>query len=45
MASLQASLRGQATFGAIDLAELMARVNRLLCDSSSREPLRHFLLR
>ena len=35
MASLQASLRGQATFGAIDLAELMARVNRLLCDSSS----------
>jgi sigma-B regulation protein RsbU (phosphoserine phosphatase) len=35
MASLQASLRGQATFGAIDLAELMARVNRLLCDSST----------
>ncbi len=35
MASLQASLRGQATFGAIGLAELMTRVNRLLCDSST----------
>jgi sigma-B regulation protein RsbU (phosphoserine phosphatase) len=35
MASLQASLRGQATFGSIDLAELMSRVNRLICDSSS----------
>jgi sigma-B regulation protein RsbU (phosphoserine phosphatase) len=35
MASLQASLRGQATFGTRDLAELMARVNQLLCASSS----------
>jgi sigma-B regulation protein RsbU (phosphoserine phosphatase) len=35
MAGLQASLRGQATFGAVSLAELMARVNRLVCDSSS----------
>lgn len=35
MASLQASLRGQATFGTRDLAELMERVNKLLCASSS----------
>ncbi len=35
MASLQASLRGQATFGTTDLAQLMGRVNRLMCDSSA----------
>ncbi len=35
MASLQASLRGQVTFGRRDLAEVMARVNTLLCASSS----------
>lgn len=35
MASLQASLRGQVTFGPADLAEVMARVNRLICDASS----------
>lgn len=35
MASLQASLRGQASFGTRDLAELMERVNKLICASSS----------
>jgi sigma-B regulation protein RsbU (phosphoserine phosphatase) len=35
MASLQASLRGQVTFGPADLAEVMGRVNHLICDSSS----------
>lgn len=35
MASLQASLRGQTTFGTPGLGDLMARVNRLVCDASS----------
>ncbi|HWC76826.1 MAG TPA: SpoIIE family protein phosphatase, partial [Blastocatellia bacterium] len=35
MASLQASLRGQATRGTNDLADLMANVNRLVYDASS----------
>jgi sigma-B regulation protein RsbU (phosphoserine phosphatase) len=35
MASLQASLRGQASFGTRDLSELMERVNKLICASSS----------
>lgn len=36
MASLQASLRGQAVSGPMDLAELMSNVNRLLYDASPR---------
>ena len=35
MASLQASLRGQVSFGPADLAEVMGRVNHLICDASS----------
>ncbi len=35
MASLQASLRGQVSFGPTDLAEVMGRVNHLICDASS----------
>jgi sigma-B regulation protein RsbU (phosphoserine phosphatase) len=35
MASLQASLRGQAIQGAKDLAELMSNVNRLVYDASA----------
>jgi sigma-B regulation protein RsbU (phosphoserine phosphatase) len=35
MASLQASLRGQAIAGATDLAELMGNVNRLVYDASA----------
>ena len=35
MASLQASLRGQAIAGASDLAELMGNVNRLVYDASA----------
>jgi len=35
MASLQASLRGQAVMGASDLAELMSTVNRLVYDASA----------
>ena len=35
MASLQASLRGQIIRGGQNLAELVASVNRLICDASS----------
>lgn len=34
MASLQASLRGQTAFGPPALAEIMSRVNRLICETS-----------
>jgi phosphoserine phosphatase RsbU/P len=35
MASLQASLRGQTIRGGQNLAELLASINRLICDASS----------
>jgi sigma-B regulation protein RsbU (phosphoserine phosphatase) len=34
MASLQASLRGQAILGSTDLATLMSNLNRLICDAT-----------